>query len=132
MFDRPLPHSATMLPTMRRPNWRALPDAIARAVRTVVTRRSLPELEPRLLADIGVTRGEALTEAERAPWDLRPPRRRRMPKPKGSALGRTLRQAIRRWQTRRRLAEMDGRLLKDIGVSYADAELEANKPFWRA
>ena len=34
------------------------------------------------------------------------------------------------WRTRRILSEMDPRLLKDIGVSYAEAEAEANKPFW--
>ena len=33
---------------------------------------------------------------------------------------------------RRRLAEFDDRLLKDIGVSRADAWKEANKPFWKA
>jgi len=135
MFDCSLPHSVTMLPARRGPSWRALPDAIARAVRVIVTRRSLPELEPRLLEDIGVTPSEALAEAERAPWDLQPPRRRPMrnpmPKPSGRVLGEIVRKAISRWQTRRKLAEMDTRLLKDIGLSYADAEQEANKPFWQ-
>lgn len=35
------------------------------------TRRILAELDPRLLRDIGVSRGQALTEIARAPWDLR-------------------------------------------------------------
>jgi uncharacterized protein YjiS (DUF1127 family) len=40
--------------------------------------------------------------------------------------------AWRRHRTRRWLAELDGHALKDIGVSYAEAEAEANKPFWAA
>jgi len=32
---------------------------------------------------------------------------------------------------RRHLARMDDRLLRDIGVSRADARHEINKPFWR-
>jgi uncharacterized protein YjiS (DUF1127 family) len=43
-----------------------------------------------------------------------------------------VRAAWRRYRTRQRIAELDGHMLKDIGVSYADAEAEANKPFWRA
>lgn len=39
------------------------------------------------------------------------------------------------WQTRtndrRQLADMDSRLLADIGLSRADALKEASKPFWR-
>ena len=36
-----------------------------------------------------------------------------------------------RARQRRALVELDDRLLRDIGVSRADAEREANKPFWR-
>jgi uncharacterized protein YjiS (DUF1127 family) len=43
-----------------------------------------------------------------------------------------VRSAWRRYHSRQRIAELDGHLLKDIGVSFADAEAEANKPFWRA
>jgi uncharacterized protein YjiS (DUF1127 family) len=32
---------------------------------------------------------------------------------------------------RRHLARMDDRLLRDIGLSRADAKREINKPFWR-
>ena len=39
--------------------------------------------------------------------------------------------AYRRYRSRQLLAQLDGHLLKDIGVSYAEAEAEANKPFWR-
>ena len=37
-----------------------------------------------------------------------------------------------RARQRHRLGEMDDRLLRDIGVSRADLENEAAKPFWRA
>lgn len=33
-------------------------------------------------------------------------------------------------RNRRLLAEMDSRLLADIGASRADAAMEANRPFW--
>lgn len=36
-----------------------------------------------------------------------------------------------RAQQRHRLAALDPYLLKDIGISRADAWQEANKPFWR-
>lgn len=42
-----------------------------------------------------------------------------------------LRAAWRRRQSRQRIAELNPYLLKDIGATYADAEFEANKPFWR-
>ena len=42
-----------------------------------------------------------------------------------------IRAAWRRYRTRQRIEHLDAHLLKDIGVSYADAEAEANKPFWR-
>ncbi len=39
------------------------------------------------------------------------------------------------WQARsaqrRRLASLDDRILKDIGISRCDAEAEIRKPFWR-
>jgi uncharacterized protein YjiS (DUF1127 family) len=39
------------------------------------------------------------------------------------------------WQERRRqraaLMKLDGRLLRDIGLSLADVEQEIRKPFWR-
>jgi uncharacterized protein YjiS (DUF1127 family) len=47
-----------------------------------------------------------------------------------ASLWATLRAAWRRQRTRRCLAELDAYMLKDIGVSYAEAEAEANKPFW--
>jgi uncharacterized protein YjiS (DUF1127 family) len=41
-----------------------------------------------------------------------------------------VRAAWRRHRTRRAISGLDRFLLKDIGVSYAEAEAEANKPFW--
>ena len=35
-----------------------------------------------------------------------------------------------RSRQRRQLLSLDDQLLKDIGISRADAEAEANKPFW--
>lgn len=43
--------------------------------------------------------------------------------------------AVREWRRRMgdraRLAELDDRMLKDIGLTRADAEFLINKPFWR-
>jgi uncharacterized protein YjiS (DUF1127 family) len=36
-----------------------------------------------------------------------------------------------RMRQRRHLAELDDRLLRDIGVSRADVEGEISRPFWR-
>ena len=42
---------------------------------------------------------------------------------------------VRTWYQRRRsrilLSQFDDRLLKDVGLTYYEAEHEANKPFWR-
>jgi len=46
--------------------WTALAE-MARARRT---RRLLAEMDDRMLADIGIGRGDALMEASRAPWDI--------------------------------------------------------------
>jgi len=49
----------------------------------------------------------------------------------GRALLRSLRAVLRRQRSRRRIVALDAHALKDIGVSFAEAEAEANKPFWR-
>ena len=61
----------------------------------------------------------------------------RMPPPhapvaRGPAAWASLRSAWRRYRSRRHIAQLDGHMLKDIGVSFAEAEAEANKPLWRA
>ena len=43
----------------------------------------------------------------------------------------TLRDWRRRMHDRARLAELDERMLKDIGLTRVDAEFLINKPFWR-
>lgn len=40
--------------------------------------------------------------------------------------------AWRRRRSRNHLAAFDDHMLKDIGVTRAEAEREANKPFWHA
>ena len=37
----------------------------------------------------------------------------------------------RRHKDRMHLMSLDDRLLRDIGISYADGDREASKPFWR-
>jgi len=51
--------------------------------------------------------------------------------PRTSLLGTLLRGAWRRHRSRNELTRLNPALLKDIGVTYAEAEDEANKPFWR-
>jgi uncharacterized protein YjiS (DUF1127 family) len=43
----------------------------------------------------------------------------------------TLREWSRRNRERAELAALDDRMLKDIGLTRADAEFLSNKPFWR-
>ena len=45
--------------------------------------------------------------------------------------GATLRDWRRRTRMRGELAQLDDRMLKDIGLTRADAEFLSNKPFWR-
>lgn len=42
----------------------------------------------------------------------------------------TLREWEERARQRRRLSELDDRLLRDIGLTRADVNREAGKPFW--
>ena len=42
-----------------------------------------------------------------------------------------IRAAWRRYRSRQHISGLDSHMLKDIGVTYAEAEAEANKPFWR-
>ncbi|TAD89102.1 MAG: DUF1127 domain-containing protein [Alphaproteobacteria bacterium] len=36
-----------------------------------------------------------------------------------------------RWMQRTNLADLDDRMLRDMGISRADVERELSKPFWR-
>ncbi|MBO0736352.1 MAG: DUF1127 domain-containing protein [Alphaproteobacteria bacterium] len=49
----------------------------------------------------------------------------------GSHIVATLREWRRRARDRARLAELDERTLRDIGLTRTDAEFLVNKPFWR-
>ena len=46
-------------------------------------------------------------------------------------IARGARELYRRWRSRRELARMDSRLLRDAGIHALDARAEARKPFWR-
>ena len=48
--------------------------ALVTMLRARRTRRLLLEMDDRMLADIGIDRGEAWMEATRSPWDLKPRR----------------------------------------------------------
>ena len=52
-----------------RPNLPKLPG-LGAMLRAAVTRRYLVEMDDRMLKDIGISRVDALREAERLPWDL--------------------------------------------------------------
>jgi uncharacterized protein YjiS (DUF1127 family) len=54
---------------LTRMGWREWLFAMLRAMET---RRYLVEMDERILKDIGITRSEAVEEANRAPWDLEP------------------------------------------------------------
>lgn len=45
-------------------------NRLGRMLRARRTRRLLGEMDDRMLADIGIGRGEAATESSRAMWDL--------------------------------------------------------------
>jgi uncharacterized protein YjiS (DUF1127 family) len=114
-----------------RATWHLFTRAANRVWRNAATRRELADLDDRMLADIGVTRGTVRKEMDRFPWDdslrLRQPRHAA-----GSSVWQHVGTMWQRHRSRQRIAELDADLLKDIGVSFTEAEAEANKPFWRA
>jgi uncharacterized protein YjiS (DUF1127 family) len=100
--------------------------AIRVALRTYMTRQALPQMTARELSDVGLTQHAALAEAARLPWDTN-----RGPRPPASpGVLADLQKAWHRARTRRLLAEMTARELRDIGVTRLEAETECNKPFW--
>ena len=63
----------TARPSVQR-GWTALMAVLVAVLRARRTRRLLLEMDDRMLADIGIDRGEAWMEATRSPWDLQPRR----------------------------------------------------------
>ena len=49
----------------------------------------------------------------------------------GATVQTRLARAWRNFTTRRDLADLDERMLKDLGISRAQAQFEANRPIWR-
>ncbi len=49
-------------------------DRLGLMLRTMASRRHLARLDERALKDIGLSRAQALEEANRMPWDVGPPR----------------------------------------------------------
>ncbi len=66
------PRARTAAPV--RTGWSALTQVFGAMLRARHTRRLLAEMDDRLLADIGVDRGQAHMEASRPIWDLSPRR----------------------------------------------------------
>ena len=117
--------------------WRPLARAANRAFRNAVTRNELAELDDHMLADIGITRAVALAGIDCLPWDDSPRRHQpgRDAQPGREASHSIWQRAEILWQrhrSRQRIAELNADMLKDMGVSFTEAEAEANKPFWRA
>jgi uncharacterized protein YjiS (DUF1127 family) len=76
MTPRSLPASPTPAIRTRGLHGAAWLDWLRRALHAVESRRQLAEMDERMLADIGISRADALEEAGRAPWDLTPRGRR--------------------------------------------------------
>jgi uncharacterized protein YjiS (DUF1127 family) len=97
------------------------------ALRTYLTRQALPDLSARELDDLGISSGNAITEAARLPWDTAPGPRAGVP---AGVFG-GIQAALERARTRRLIGRLQTREPRDIGVSPSDAQTEAGKPFWR-
>ncbi|MBW8269429.1 DUF1127 domain-containing protein [Caldovatus sp. SYSU G05006] len=57
-----------------RGTWRGF---LVRMLRAIESRRQLAAMDDRMLSDIGLSRADALHEADRRSWDLAPRRRDR-------------------------------------------------------
>jgi len=54
-----------------------------------------------------------------------------VPRRRGVALHAWIAAAAERQRTRRALAALDDRALRDVGLTRAQADAEARRPFWR-
>jgi len=70
-------------------------------------------------------------EATRRRFSPVPHRERRVGTGVAGRVLATLREWRRRAHDRAELAKLDGRMLRDIGLTQADAEFLSSKPFWR-
>lgn len=77
MTTRPITSAAPIAFVAFSRLWRAFGACLMNAARTVGTRRTLLEMDARMLKDIGITHAEAIEEARRMPWDIGPYRSRR-------------------------------------------------------
>ncbi|MEM8551049.1 MAG: DUF1127 domain-containing protein [Pseudomonadota bacterium] len=64
------PRFARTLPTKGQPRPGTLIERFKLWLDLHAERRALAKLDPRMLADIGITEGQAHREAMRAPWDV--------------------------------------------------------------
>ena len=127
MSDRLLRVSAMKLPPVPPvPPLAALRRAVGLALRAVVRRREVTGLGKRPSDDVRLDHAPFRVPVGRLPWNGGRP-----PVPRGVASLRSrLRTGWRRYRSRQRIAALDAHALKDIGVTHAEAEAEANKPFW--
>ncbi|MCC7281982.1 MAG: DUF1127 domain-containing protein [Acetobacteraceae bacterium] len=77
MTTRPLPTTAPVDFAGVTGAWQGFAARLLAAVRAVGTRRELLEMDQRMLADIGITHSQAVSEARRMPWDIGPTPTRR-------------------------------------------------------
>ena len=91
---------------------RALAVHLSMRAASALRRGELARYDDRLLRDMGLSR-----------YDLQRPRR---------SLWRAVETWLRRSRERRQLARFTERDLHDIGIGRTDADMEVEKPFWRA
>jgi uncharacterized protein YjiS (DUF1127 family) len=77
MTTRPLTASTPIATAPLGSLWQGFVARLFTAARVVGTRRTLLEMDARMLKDIGITHAEAIEEARRMPWDIEPYRTRR-------------------------------------------------------
>ena len=130
MSDRLLRVSAMKLPPM--PPLAELRRAVGLALRAVVRRREVAGLGKRPSDDVRLAHAPFRVPAERPAWDGGRPQPPDGRPPVSASLRSRLRTGWRRYRSRQRIAALDAHALKDIGVTHAEAEAEANKPFWAA
>jgi uncharacterized protein YjiS (DUF1127 family) len=87
-------------------------------------------MSDRILVTPFLVAPQGRTPSAQETWEL--PKGRREPPQRPRSVWAMIVAAWRRHQTRMALARLDAHLLKDIGLTYAEAENEMNKPFWRA